>query len=179
MRRGRYGFDARKVQKFLKEGRGRGEFDKYLPWLNIQDVPSLGRSHRVWGIKTQRAHHLLSDGEFKCFLMFESDDKVIDIREQFPLDTFQTFKAAHQLGFRHPFNTDGSLYVMTIDFLVTFRSSYGVYTVPYTFKYSYDALSPREKELIEIAREFWRASGKELQVIDEKFFNKEGVRIFV
>jgi len=172
MRRGRYHFDAKKVQRYLQEGRGRGEFNKYLPWLKIQDVPSLGRSHRVWGLKTQRAHHFLSDGESKCFLMFESDSKVIDIREQFPLDTFQTFQAARRLGFRHPYNPDGSLYVMTIDFLVTYRDKYGTYTTPYTFKYSYDELSPREKELIEIAREFWRASGKELVVLSEKFFNQ-------
>jgi hypothetical protein len=63
MARQRYGFDEEKIERFEKEGRGRGRGADYLPWLTIRDVPSRGRSHRLQGIKTGRVHHLHSDIE--------------------------------------------------------------------------------------------------------------------
>jgi len=42
-----------KVEKWIKEGRGSGIGADYKPWLNIQDVSSLGRSTRLKGIKTK------------------------------------------------------------------------------------------------------------------------------
>ena len=62
MTRRRYVFDEARVQRFLAEGRGTGDGPHYRPWLQVQDVSSMGRSHRPFGIKTQRVHHLLSDG---------------------------------------------------------------------------------------------------------------------
>lgn len=49
------------IAKMLKEGRGAGKGDKYKPWIIIQDVPSLGRTSRIKGIKTGRQHEFLSD----------------------------------------------------------------------------------------------------------------------
>ena len=43
-----------KIEKWIKEGRGSGVGADYKPWLNIQDVSSLGRSTRLKGIKTNR-----------------------------------------------------------------------------------------------------------------------------
>ena len=43
----------------------------YKPWLTVRDVPSLGRSHRIFGHKSQRTHHLLSDLELAVFLLLE------------------------------------------------------------------------------------------------------------
>lgn len=40
MSRRRYEIDESKIERFLKEGRGRGEGVDYSPWLTIQDVPS-------------------------------------------------------------------------------------------------------------------------------------------
>lgn len=38
-----------------------GNGKDYKPWLYVQDVPSQGRSHRVYSHKTERVHHLLSN----------------------------------------------------------------------------------------------------------------------
>lgn len=73
------------IDKIIKEGRGDGKGENYKPWIKIQDVPSLGRSSRISGIKTGRQHELLSDMERNYFLFLEYSDKVQDIREQFPL----------------------------------------------------------------------------------------------
>lgn len=37
----------------IKEGRGTGKGDKYKPWIKIQDVPSLGTSNNIKGIKIE------------------------------------------------------------------------------------------------------------------------------
>lgn len=35
-----------KYERYLKEGRGRGTGESYVPWIKTQDFPSQGRSHR-------------------------------------------------------------------------------------------------------------------------------------
>ena len=74
-----------KYNKYLKEGRGKGTGSKYIPWVKMQDFPSLGRTSRIKGIKSQRIHHLFSDNETRCFYIFDWSDKVVDIQEQYPL----------------------------------------------------------------------------------------------
>lgn len=54
-----------------KQGRGQGAGSDYKPWLTVRDVPSEGRSHRVFGHLTQRTHHLLSDLELATFLLLQ------------------------------------------------------------------------------------------------------------
>lgn len=172
MARRKYVFTEQRVQNFIAQGRGQGQGLTYRPWLQIQDVPSLGRSHRPYGIKTNRVHHFLSDGEWKSFLKFEADPTVVDIREQFPMDRLQTLRAAIKLGYKHPVTSDGTPYVMTVDFLITRRVN-GEYSIePYTFKYAPATLSKRDNELIEIAEMFWRDNGFKLRVIDETFFDE-------
>jgi hypothetical protein len=90
MGRRRTSFDEAKIARFLKEGRGAGRGSEYKPWLTTQDVPSSGREHRVFCRKTDRIHHLLSDGEWRLFLHLEWCDGVQDIREQFPLNRDET-----------------------------------------------------------------------------------------
>ena len=57
--------------KWIKEGRGNGEYADYKPWLTVRDLPSLGRVHRVFGHKSRRTQHLLSDLELAAFLLLE------------------------------------------------------------------------------------------------------------
>lgn len=172
MTRLRYAFDEARVQRFIREGRGQGAGATYRPWLQIQDVPSSGRSHRPYGIKSRRVHHLLSDGEWKCFLRFEGDPTVVDICEQYPMDRMETYRVARKLGFKHPKTLDGTPYVMTLDFLVKRATPQGIRVVPYTFKYDPELLRPREQELMNITRAFWDHYGLELQVIDQRFFDE-------
>jgi hypothetical protein len=83
-----------KVQKWLKEGRGSGQGRDYKPWLTVRDVPSNGRSHRIFGHKSQRIHHFLSDLELAVFFVLEWHQDTEDIREQFPLRTEDTLAMA-------------------------------------------------------------------------------------
>lgn len=171
VRRRRYQFDEAKVQRYVAEGRGAGNGADYTPWLKIYDLPSLGRCHRVQGTKTGRVHHLLSDGEWKCFLRFEADTAVTDIREQFPLDRRQTYQIARKLGIRHPVTTSGTPYVLTLDFLITRRVGDGFRLEPYSFKYRFETLTDRQWHLHRLAEECCRRNGLTLRLIDETFFN--------
>lgn len=171
MARRRYTFDEKKVQQYIAEGRGRGSGDNYIPWLKFADLSSIGRSHRVWGFKTKRVHHFFSDGEWKCFLTLQVDSNVTDIREQFPLDRMATWRCACELGFKHPINTDGTPYVMTIDFMVTRRVGDKFVYQPLTFKYDPTDLTPRENELLKIQHRFFESHNMTLRVIDESFFS--------
>ena len=108
------------LKKMIQEGYGTGVGSTYKPWIKIQDVPSLGRVTRIKGIKTKkRQHELLSDMERNYFYILEFSDKVLDIREQFPLLPLEdTLSIVEELGIiRHPkeLKTKEDI-VMTTDF---------------------------------------------------------------
>lgn len=122
MARRRYAWTERRIAKFMREGRGLGRGASYVPWLTVADIPSLGKSHRVFWSITDRQHHLLSDNEYYAFLRMCYDDSTLDIREQFPLPRQETLRIAAELGVRHP-RANGVCIVMTTDLLV--KSSTG------------------------------------------------------
>ena len=127
MARRRYSFDETKLKRFAKEGRGTGHGSDYRPWLQVQDVPSHGRSTRIHSYKTGRQHHLLSDLETGLFLILDWADHVVDIREQFPLDRDVTRMLAAKMGVVHPRDVQTkSDIVMTTDLLVDVRLDGGV-----------------------------------------------------
>jgi hypothetical protein len=121
MARRKYSVDEALIARYRKEGRGTGFGADYSPWLEIGDVPSLGRSHRLRGAKTGRVHHFLSDIEVALFYVLDWHDAVSDIREQFPLGRDETQEIASRLGVCHPVDRHTRVpLVMTTDFLVDF-----------------------------------------------------------
>ena len=56
-----------------------------LSQYKVTDFSSLGRVSRIYSKKTQRIHHLLSDLQFRTFLLLEWEKKVIDIIENYRL----------------------------------------------------------------------------------------------
>jgi hypothetical protein len=115
-------------------------------------------------------HHLLSDGEWKCFLRFEADPFTRDIREQLPMSRRETMQIAHALGIRHPTTLDGTPYVMTTDFIIT-KEVHGARIIePHSFKYSTDKLTRRQEHLLKIAEVYYERRGLRLRHTDESFF---------
>ena len=149
----------------VKDGRGSGIGSDYKPWLKVMDVPSLGRSTRDKGWKTDRIHHCLSDLEANHFYMYEWDDRIIDIREQFPLRPATTIEIARRLNIEHPRNrkdgTNGYM-VMTTDFLLSFESR----LLAVSCKYRDDLKDHRVIEKMRIEREYWRREGVEWIIPD-------------
>ena len=160
---------AKKIERRLKEGRGQGTGAEYRPWLQIQDVPSLGLAHRILGLKTKRIHHFLSNQELRCFLMFEWMDEVIDIREQYPLlPLLETQSIAVNLGVKHPADPRSrEPIVMTTDFLVTFVHDGRQELLAFAVKASRDLYNPRVKEKLEIERRYWEKHAVRWEAITE------------
>lgn len=154
------------IDRYIKQGYGQGEGAKYLPWLSVQDVPSRGRSRKLQGTKIDRVHHLLSDLEYVYFLLLEFSERVVDIREQYPLfPTADAQRIAAEFGIRYPkFKSTQLLFVMTSDFLVTWRDQNDQLKLAVrTLKYDADLADPSEcqrtVEKFELERAIWTDRG--------------------
>ncbi|SDJ52787.1 heteromeric transposase endonuclease subunit TnsA [Paenibacillus naphthalenovorans] len=167
------GWTENKIARYEKEGRGKGEFGSYKPWLTIQDVPSEGRSHRPKGWKTKRIHHLLSDLELKYFHCLEWADDVIDIREQFPIDREATLKIAEEKGINHPTdNESGTPIVSTTDFLITVRRNGKIAYLARSTKPASKVHDKRAIEKLEIEREYWTRQNVSWGIVTERNIEK-------
>jgi len=162
------------IERYVAQGYGQGQGAEYRPWLRVQDVPSQGRSRKVSGLKVNRNYHLLSDLEFAYFVVLEFSEDVVDIREQYPLfPTSDLQQIAHARSIRYPkFAGTDLAYVLTTDFLVTFKASNGTTQLAArTVKYS-NALQPsksleRTLQKLEIERCFWTEQGVDWGIVTE------------
>lgn len=159
------------IKKRIAEGRGQGEGQDYIPWLLIQDFPSRGRVHRIFGWKTGRIHHLLSDLERNVFFHFQWPHSVKDLREQYPLPLEETIEIAKEIGVRHP--TDPSTrypVVMSTDLLLTIEQGVKFTFHPRTVKYLKDLQNSRTREKLEIERRCWAAAPRnsKLKIVTEQ-----------
>jgi hypothetical protein len=154
---GKRDWNSEKYSRYLHEGRGAGEMEGYKPWLTINDLPSLGVSSRVYSHKTNRMHHLLSNGELWVFYLLEDSENVLDIREQYPLlDVELAIDIAQKEGIRYPKDAKSKFpYVLTSDFLVTTTEGLKVRTV----KQSSELSKKRVLEKLHIERLYWNAKG--------------------
>lgn len=168
------GLTAKQIETRLKEGRGQGSLQNYKPFLTVRDVSSLGRSHRVFGFKTQRIHHLLSDLELAVFLTFDWAKETTDIREQFPLNTDETLRLAEEAGIRHS-AFKGVKQVMTSDFLVdavgTDRPQFAVQV-----KYAKDLEDKRTVEKLELERRYWLSKGISWFIVTENDISRDAIK---
>jgi hypothetical protein len=161
MAKRRYAIDSAKMERYIKEGRGQGTGADYKPWLTIQDVPSNGRVHRPFGRTTRRVHHLLSDIEYRHFLLLDWADEVTDIREQFPLDVDDTQAIAADAGIAHPREPrTRDLQVMTTDFLCVLGAGANRRLVAWAIKPAKELNNARTIEKLEIERRYWALKGE-------------------
>jgi len=179
MAKRRYGLDEKKIARFLKEGRGEGHGVDYKPWLTIQDVSSHGRSTRIHSFKVGREHHFLSDLETSSFLLFDWSEKVVDIREQFPLERELTRRIATDMGVRHPIDVRSQTdIVMTTDFLLDVNTGLGGNNqlVARAVKPAGKLENKRVLEKLEIERRYWQCKGVDWGVITDRDLPKQRIK---
>ncbi len=159
-------WNCRRYHKLIKKGRGQGTGKDYKPWITIHDFASQGISSRVPGRKTERIHHLFSRNETAFFYILDASDKVLDIREQYPLlPVTETVDIAESLGIRHPRDTVSKYpYVMTSDFVISTPQGDVVRSV----KLSSELEKPRVLEKLEIERCYWEKRNIEWRIVTEK-----------
>lgn len=139
----------------LKEGRGIYRGDDYVPWIKVREISSRGRSHRIYGLKHKRVYHFLSDLEYYFALLLYWNEKVIEIREQYPLlPILLTKHISFEKGIKHN-SFRGKDVVMTCDFLITVNKNGYKEDIARTVKYSKDLEDPRVLQKFDIERTYF------------------------
>ncbi|PNY74872.1 TnsA endonuclease N-terminal domain-containing protein [Pseudomonas fluorescens] len=180
--RGRRFASKQDIERHIANGFGAGAGAGYVPWLRVQDVPSIGRSHKIPGVKIERIHHLLSDLERAYHLICEFSEDVVDIREQYPLLPVQSTQAiARAIGVRYPnYKATAVPIVMTTDFLLTVRQPNGDFkSVARTIKYQQDLEgkdSTRTLEKLEVERRFWTSQDVDWSIVTEELFTPDLIK---
>lgn len=156
--------------RYIKEGRGKGEGKDYKPWLTVRDVSSKGRSARVPGWKTGREHHFLSDHERRLFYFCEWSDVVMDIREQFPLLNLDlALKIAEEMEWKYPRDSESNTpYILTTDFMLTLKQNGKRSQLAFAVKTAKDLEKQSVAARLEIEKRYFTAEGTEWAIITDK-----------
>jgi len=156
------------VSKRIQEGCGIGTGVDYRPPIRARDVPSRGLSCEGKGIKTGRVHVFLSLLELSYFYLLEWSQRVVDIREQYPLPLEETLEIAKLHGLRHPI-IPGTKEpnIITTDFLISV--SYGDWLVEEfrTVKPRQELQKPNVQEKLKIEQLFCQSIGRSWGVVTE------------
>lgn len=163
-------WNEEKLNRYLKENRGKGEGEDYVPWNKIQDFPSKGRVSRVFGTKIRRIFHFFSDIETNFFYLMQWEDMVIDIRESFPLlDLQKILTEETDLRLDLFKNKESGLpYVLTTSFLLTIRDGNKHKYVARSIKAASELEKKITIEKYEILRRYWKLKGVDWAIVTQK-----------
>lgn len=151
----------------------------YVPFTKTNTFSSKGRATRIMGIKSGRIHHLQSDNQYRAFLYFEWSDRVIDIRESYPLiDIMETIDTKDDLRFdKFSDKEKQKQFVITTNFLLTIDNGGGdIAYVARTIKNTTELSRAITGERLEIERRYWQAKGIEWMIITEKELDRHYVK---
>ena len=167
-------WDSNKLDRWIKEGRGQGEGENYKPWLTIQDFPSMGRVTRVFGWTTNRIHHFFSDTQLKYFYLLDWEERVIDIREHYPLidlEVVLTNTSDLKLD-KFIDKKTKEPYILTTTFLITLLNHDGQKSfAARSIKYASELSKKTTIEKLEIERRYWTAKGINWGIVTNKDIN--------
>lgn len=167
----RYGKTERSRDRRIESGRGQGEGENYTPFIFIHEIPSKGRSYRYVGWKTGRVHHFLSTNEMHYFMVLEWQDRIRDIREQYPLLPLSTTEAiADTLHVKHPTAPGDVSWPMTSDFVLTVQSTPldQPRTIVRTVKPAQALTDQRVCEKLAIERAWWRNQDVDWKIVRDQ-----------
>lgn len=157
-----------KYERFLKEGRGLGNYAEYKPWLTIQDMPSMGRVTRVYGYTTKRVHHFFSDIQTRYFYLLEYSPHVIDIKEHYPLLDAQEILKNQDVEIEKHVGDDETPYVFTTTFLIKAKTKDGIREYARAVK-AYEKLETKNViDRFEIERRYWEVKGVDWGIVTNR-----------
>lgn len=186
------------IARFVRQGRGTGTFEAYLPWHQVSrgDPSSEGRSHLLkW---RDRLRELLSDGELGAQYFATMLQNLVDSLEQFPLSVEDsahplvaygqgdpglpfsgTEALARKLGIKHPtVSGDGKTeqWKATTDLVLVFRAEDGRrQMLAIAYKTNDWKEGRRTKQLLSLEREYWEARGVTWLLITPETYEEQVV----
>ena len=153
----------------LSEGRGTGILGNYKPWIFGADFNSQGTCSGYPDPIHGRAVQVLSQGELRAYLKIRFNDKVFDIREQYPLlNVGKAYQIARDYGIQYPTDNEGKV-IMTTDLLVVKTNGK---KIAYSCKPNVKNLTERDKEKLFIEGRYWIDSGIEWKLIETDKISK-------
>lgn len=153
------------VKQRFESGRGVGRGSAYQPWIHIQEISSDGTSFRALSHTSGRVVHLLSKLEFLTFSLFDWDESICDIREQYPFDLETSLEVAEKAGIKHP-QKGNKFHVFTTDLLLD-GDAYESKRTAIQVKYIKDLMDKEVIAKLEIERRCCLAKGIEWKLITE------------
>jgi len=157
---------SKQAELWFKTGLHLRRGSRYEPFILVRESGNLGWRNHVKSWTCDRAHDFLSQNEYHLFLLLDSDPRVTDIREQYPLlPVADTEAIANGLGVKHSEN--GQNVVYTTDFFITFEGR----DIALYFKNTSDLSKRRTIEKLMIERSYWRARDVPFYVVTEKNLN--------
>ncbi|WP_368901895.1 TnsA endonuclease C-terminal domain-containing protein [Oceanobacillus oncorhynchi] len=165
-------YTTEKINKLIQQGYGKGEGEKYKPYIDVIRVASKGRASRVKGWKTNRVHHFLSDSETRFFYLMEYDSSVIDIREHYPLidNVEKLYSNLDDKLIKRLFNQkSGEPFVLTTSFLITKKAPDGsIQNYARSIKDYRQLEQTQVIERFEVMRRYWELNGIDYGIITNK-----------
>lgn len=171
-------FSPALLNRFERQGRGRGTGPEYEPWHQVRraEPASRGRSHLISGL-LNRLHHFLSDVELAVFALILMLDPE-DLREQFPLAlechpverlAYQasstlvwspgTLELAAKLEVKHPVTRGQGVvanWVLTTDLVATLKLPNDQKSLlAIAVKHAEELRNKRTRDKLRIEREYW------------------------
>lgn len=162
------------IDDLIAKGAGSGSLDSYIPWFRIGSFSSRGASSWIPSVRMVRTHQTLSTGESNFLVLMEFNDRVLDIREQYPiLDYSATHAIAISRNIKPAYYMGTSVpYVFTADLMLTMDDgASGTYQEGYSVKSKreFTKLSKhqllREMQKFEIQKEYWQRQGIQFQTV--------------
>lgn len=145
---------------------GEGEGENYHGWFSASSISLISPKDRIYGMKVNRIHLLVSTLERDYFYQLNFSDSVKDIREQYPLKRNITMAIAKEYGIRHivkePYTTD--FYIIKSNGQPIAR------TLKYVKDLNEDARSIQEKFAIE--QHYYADLGVDWKVVTEEDFDR-------
>ncbi|KIY21419.1 MULTISPECIES: heteromeric transposase endonuclease subunit TnsA [Bacillales] len=164
-------WNEEKLQRYIKEGRGQGEFESYKGFIRVQDFGSVGRSSRLRTWRCNRIVHLLSDIETRFFYLTEFDDSILQVKEHVPLYDFEEVVGEQEDIDIRKFKDkqSGFPYILTTTFLITVRGNDGnTYDVARSVKASHELERKAVIERFELIRRYFWKKGIDWALLTQK-----------
>lgn len=156
----------KRIEAWEKEGRGEGRGPSWKPWITATEAPTGGRRHRPYSEKFGRELHLLSDGEYRVFLLAERAAWVREAREQVPIPRELSEAVAKGLGIPHPHYPGSHVAtVMTFDLVAEGTKSGKHKKIVFDTKVIDSTQEKRSLEKLQIAKECARQMGHEYVLV--------------
>lgn len=164
-----YPFTEKKLQQWIKEGRGTGTGAQYQSWLQYTDFNSIGNKHRASEGLHGRMCVLFSNVEYRAFLGIDASPIKVNLYDQYALLRDETQEIASDLGIEHPRDPETGIdIVMTTDLVGTKYAPDGSeIEIPFSCKLKEDLKNFNVSEHLEIERIYWLRRNRKLQLFTE------------